>query len=229
MLPRTEKHHFLRRLHELVSPDRYLEIGVQTGTSLALAHDHTTVVGVDPAPQVDREVRRRPNVEIYPQTADDFFAGINRSHARTPAFDLAFIDGMHLIENVVRDLANVEEWMRPGGIIAIDDVLPYDPSIAGRVPLPGDWAGDVWKIWPILAKWRPDLTITMVDVAPTGLMVLQHLDPDNGPATLRGFYDAIIGTWMRDVDAQAWMRHGALEAGEAFAEIGKIYDQLNGG
>lgn len=228
MLPRTPKHDFLDALHGLVEPDRYLEIGVQTGTSLALARDYTNVLGIDPHPQLAREVARRPNTVVYPVTSDHFFANVTAAQLAAPV-DLAFIDGMHLIENVVRDLANVEEWMRPGGIIALDDVLPYDESIACRTPLPGDWAGDVWKLWPILTKWRPNLAVTMVDVAPTGLMVLQHLDPMNGPAVLRNWHQSIVDTWAREVPTQAWLHSGGLPPEEAYREIAKLHTELNGG
>jgi hypothetical protein len=222
-IPTTPRHEFLDRLHGLVEPDRYLEIGVQFGNSLWLTRDYTAAIGIDPHPMCEPP----PNATIYSLTSDDFFKATSPATLSQPV-DLAFIDGQHLIEYVVRDLANVEEWMRPGGIIAIDDVLPYSPDIATREQLPGDWAGDVWKLWPILAKWRQNLAITMVDVAPTGLMVLQRLDPVNGPAVLRNWHDAIAGTWAREVPAQTWMRNAGAPPDEAFAEIASLYDKLNG-
>lgn len=222
-IPITPKHEFLDRLHGLVEPDRYLEIGVQFGNSLWLTRDYTAAVGIDPHPMCGPP----PNATIYPVTSDDFFANVRPEQLAQPV-DLAFIDGMHLIEYVVRDLANVEEWMRPGGMIVLDDVLPYSPEIATRESLPGDWAGDVWKLWPILAKWRQDLHITMVDVEPTGLMVLQRLEPVNGPAVLRNWHDAIAETWAREVPAQTWMRHGGLDREAAFAEISTLYSKMNG-
>lgn len=221
-IPITPKHEFLDRLHGLVEPDRYLEIGVQFGNSLWLTRDYTAAIGIDPHPMCGPP----PNGEIITSTSDNYFA--RGAGLPQRLIDLAFIDGMHLIEYVVRDLANVEEWMRPGGLIVLDDVLPHDPAIATRESLPGDWAGDVWKLWPILAKWRPDLSVTMVDVAPTGLMVLQHLDPINGPAVLRHWHDAIAQTWAREVPAQTWMAHGGLTPDEAMLEITNTHHKLNG-
>lgn len=189
----TPKHHFLRVLHELLKPATYLEIGVQSGTGMAQVLPTTAAIGVDPEPwglAYTRLVNPATH-QIVPVTSDAFFADV------TPApIDFAFIDGMHLIEYVLRDFANCEERSASHGAIVVDDVLPYSAAIATREPLPGDWTGDVWKLWPILAKWRPDLHLTAVNVEPTGLLVVQGLDPVAGPATLREHYDQITFTWV---------------------------------
>ena len=133
---------------------------------------------------------------------------------------------MHHFEYALRDFINCEERGGPGGLIALSDVLPYSPEIARREPLLGEWAGDVWKLWPILAHWRPDLTITIVDVRPTGLMVVQGLDPVAGPARLRANYDAICNTWVRDIDAPDFTRIAALPPAVALEEIKKHRREL---
>ncbi len=218
------RHEFLAVLHEAFKPTTYLEIGVQFGHSLRLTLPPTQAARADPNPLCTPP----PNAEIYPFTSDEFFRlGIGEREFATQRVDFAFIDGMHLIENVLRDFTNCEEVAAPGGLIAIDDVLPYSPDIAGRTPLPGDWAGDVWKLWPILTKWRPKLKITMVDVEPTGLMIIQDLDPSDGPQLLRGFYDQIVATWATEYPLDQWVsdgnmrgRVGTLTPEQALHEIG---------
>lgn len=217
MLPRTPKHDFLAQLHRAIAPKRYLEIGVQTGTSLSVVGPGTAVVGIDPQPMLDPGFAP-PNMVVYPVTSDEFFRTVAPGQLAEPV-DFAFIDGMHLIENVLDDFANVEACMHPYGVIAIDDVLPYNDEIAHRVPLPGDWAGDVWKLWPILMKWRPDLRLTMIDIAPTGLLVAQRLDPVGGPQLLRAYRQAITDTWAREVPARQWLRHGALQPDAALEQV----------
>lgn len=195
----TPRHEFLAALHEAFRPATYLEIGVQFGHSLRLTLPTTLAIGVDPEPLCTPP----PNASILPVTSDRFFAELaaNLMHP----VDFAFIDGMHLVEAALRDLINCETYADPAGIIVLDDVLPYSADIAHREPLPGDWAGDVWKLWPILTKWRQDLKITMVDVEPTGLMVIQRLDPIEGPQLLNGYYDTIVDTWAVEVDrADEW-------------------------
>ncbi len=208
------RHEFLDQLHSLIRPKQYLEIGVQYGISLRLARPGTAAIGIDPDPRTAPP----PNGWIFPVTSDAFFADVPADVLAHP-IDFAFIDGMHLVEYALRDFINCEERSHPDAVIALDDVLPYSPDIAHREPLPGDWAGDVWKLWPILAEWRPDLKITMVDVEPTGLMIVQNLNPADGPRQLRADYDAICETWAREVDAYDVTTPGVLGPAAALEEI----------
>lgn len=174
VIPQTPRHDFLHELHKLLRPATYLEIGVQTGRGLAQALPETLALGVDPAPQISVPIVAESR--IYAMTSDEYFA---RPLTRHEVIDLAFIDGMHLVEYALRDFIGVERHARPDGrtVAVFDDVLPYSPDIAGREPLPGDWTGDVWKINGILNARRPDLTRILVDVAPTGALVVLGLNP----------------------------------------------------
>lgn len=164
------RHEFLRALHEKLKPKVYLEIGVQYGSSLVLAEGAEMAVGVDPEPLISMSANQRPNQQIFTMTSDDFFE--KRSFVLPPV-DLAFIDGMHLVEYAFRDWLNVQKVMRSGGVIVFDDVLPYNSAIADRVQPPGDWTGDVWKLYYILQDQNP----VLVDTFPTGAMVLLDVQP----------------------------------------------------
>lgn len=196
MVAQTPRHNFLRSLHELLQPATYLEIGVQTGRSLMQAGPRTYSVGVDPAPVVQVPIVG-PNI-IYPQTSDAFFAG-PRAAQHAP-YDLAFIDGMHLVENCLRDFMGVERHARPDRrtVAVLDDVLPYSADIAGRTPLPGDWAGDCWKVVNALQSTRADLRFILVDVAPTGALVVLGLDPAS--TMLTHVWEHLTEIYVRDMD-----------------------------
>jgi len=189
MIQQTLRHDFLHELHKLLRPATYLEIGVQTGRSLAQAVPPTVAVGVDPAPQISVDIPVR--YRIASMTSDEFFAESGAPGERLAPVDLAFIDGMHLIEYALRDFIGVERLARPDGrtVAVFDDVLPYTADIAGRTPLPGDWTGDVWKMIQILDRWRPDLTVLVVNVPPTGALVVLGLDPAS--TVLQGKYDEL--------------------------------------
>lgn len=193
------RHDFLRSLHELLRPATYLEIGVQTGRSLALAIPPTKAIAVDPEPQISVPIT--VPYALYPMTSDKYFhvdeiTGITPS-AHGP-IDLAFIDGMHLFEYALRDFMGVERHARPDGrtVAVFDDVLPYSPDIAGRTPLPGDWAGDVWKIVNALQSTRADLRFILVDVDPTGVLVVLNLDPAS--TTLSAVYEHLHAIYAND-------------------------------
>jgi hypothetical protein len=173
------RHEFLARLHHLLQPRFYLEIGVHTGESLNLASCPSW--GVDPAPLVRPTGQQR----IFPTTSDEFFhrpafEGEWRDRFGFPApLDLAFIDGMHLWEFALRDFGNIEKLSHGRTVIVLDDVMPYNQAIATRTQPPGDWTGDVWKTARFLEEERPDLSIMWVDTFPTGSLVVWDLNPSH--------------------------------------------------
>ena len=178
----------------MIRPRVYLEIGVHYGHSLALAVHSDTAIGIDPNPLIAPS----GNQVIHAITSDQFFTVRVDSWRRHIAdgspyipgwIDMAFIDGMHLFEYALRDFRNVEHYSKPGSIIVFDDVLPRNQAEASRTQPPGDWTGDVWRIIDHLLEFRPDLRLTLVDTDPTGLLVVQQLDPVDGyertPVVLR--------------------------------------------
>lgn len=165
----------LDRLHEHLRPRGYLEIGVADGHSLGLTRPGTVAVGVDPAP--GQEVAdRAPGRTVVTATSDAFFAGHRRADVLGDApLDLAFIDGLHLFEAALTDLAHVEAWSHPGTVALLHDCHPGDATMALRDRSTVAWAGDVWKVVACLREDRSDLTVTTVDVGPTGLAVITGL------------------------------------------------------
>ena len=162
----------LAALHQKLQPKVYLEVGVQFGPSLVLAEKCELAIGVDPNPLVDLTGNYRPNQQIAPMSSDEFF----KHQWGAPPIDLAFIDGMHLVEYVIRDWLNIQKLMRPGGVIVFDDVLPYNAAIATRTQPPGDWTGDVWRAFYILRD-QFGQEPWLVDTFPTGAMVLLDVEP----------------------------------------------------
>ena len=97
----------LLRFHEWLLPKSYLEIGVSTGASIVLAKSPTVAVGIDPNPQLLSAPRTV--CKIFPVTSDDYFAVRDPcSDLEAETVDLAFIDGLHLFEQVLRDFINIE-------------------------------------------------------------------------------------------------------------------------
>ena len=163
----------LAAIHERLQPELYLEIGVRDGGSLALAR--CPAVGVDPAPQVNEPA---DTATIHTATSDDFFA-YDADEALPQPPDLAFIDGLHLFEYVLRDFMNIERRAQPASLIVIDDLFPNHPAQGRRDRTTRVWTGDVWKILLCLREHRPDLTLLPLDSHPTGLLLVAGLDPTN--------------------------------------------------
>jgi hypothetical protein len=170
----VEFHDFLEQVHARLSPETYLEIGVRNGRSLALAR--CSSVGIDPTIELQYELA--PSVTLFEETSDDYFAtreALEPLGGRPLA--LALIDGMHLVENVLRDFIAVEKHSLWSTVVVIDDVLPRRSNEATRERGTRFWTGDVYKIAAILARHRPDLTCLMVATEPTGVLLVLGLDP----------------------------------------------------
>ena len=183
----------LGQLHGWLAPAAYLEIGVETGKTLALTREPTVAIGVDPRPVVG--VPLAATARVVTATSDDFFAGFDaardfgRSHV-----DLAFIDGLHTFDQVLRDFINVERVSAPGTVIVLHDVLPLDEATAGRERRTRFWSGDTWKALIALARLRPDLAIATIAARPTGLALVTRLDPGSGVLAER--FDGIVAELM---------------------------------
>ncbi|MGA2470992.1 MAG: methyltransferase domain-containing protein [Solirubrobacteraceae bacterium] len=182
----------LASVHETLQPRGYLEIGVRNGASLALAR--CPAVGIDPAP--DLTVALPPTTSVVELTSYEFFRALDGDLGLT--LDLAFIDGAHLIEEVLKDFIAVESLAHERAVIVIDDVLPAHPLQAQRRRATRVWCGDVWKIVGCLRRLRPDLTLTIVDAAPCALLVVSNLNPQD--RTLRQSYNPIVRC-LRESDA----------------------------
>lgn len=166
----------LRIVHENFKPRSYVEIGCRFGDSLILAE--CPAVGIDP----NMRLKHEPDpaaVKLFHETSDDFFEKQDLDCLLTPAYELAYIDGMHLAEYALRDFINLEKKATDGSMIMFDDILPRKQEYAEREPVVNAWCGDIYKVLRVLMKYRPDLTIQVFDVAVKGLGIVTGLDRNN--------------------------------------------------
>ena len=72
-------------------------------------------------------------------------------------FDVIFIDGMHQVEYVLKDINNSINILTKNGFIFIDDILPFNYNEQLKIPVKHyyengilkygeNWTGDVWKV-----------------------------------------------------------------------------------
>lgn len=171
----------LNLVHTRLKPKTYLEIGVAQGRSLALARSGTSAFGVDPATGSKEGIffhSPENTPHLFNLTSDDFFASCKLTGLfGQSAVDIAFLDGLHLFEQTLKDFINVERFSHSGSVIFIHDCLPVNSLVAERDRQSGFWVGDVWKIIPCLKAIRPDLDIVTLPVRPSGLAVIRNLDP----------------------------------------------------
>ena len=145
---------------------RYLEIGC-AGNELFDTVMATDKTGVDPA-----------RGGTHRMTSDAFFAAHPGER-----FDVIFVDGLHLYDQVRRDVVNALAALKPGGWIAIHDMLPRDwieehvPQISTRA-----WTGDGWKVaFELLASPGLEFRLIAID---HGVVVVRPVRTDAALADL---------------------------------------------
>ena len=134
----------------------YLEIGVKTGGNFSQIQAKRKI-GVDPTmgikltgiSKLKRYARKAvnnriymssKNVVLYQMTSDEFF-----SSEYVEPIGIAFIDGLHLFDQVIRDYLNVQNHLEPNGVVVLHDCLPASCLSATRERSSKHWNGDVWK------------------------------------------------------------------------------------
>jgi hypothetical protein len=214
----------LRALHRFLQPATYLEVGVRSGRSLALALPGTRAIGIDPELAIPAGFAAPGPTQFFHQSSDEFFA----AHSATERLgnlpiDLAFIDGMHLFEFALRDFINIERHCTRDSTVLVHDCYPVDAASAARERSTECWSGDVWKLIVCLRRHRPDLDVQVVKVEPTGLAIVRGLDP--GSTLLSERYEALLQEY-RDLPYTALEsdKDGALNAIEN--EWGPIVEVL---
>ena len=184
----------LADLHERLKPGWYLEIGTHRGMSLAQARGPS--IAIDPEFKIALDLfKSLPELHMFATTSDDFFA-TGYLERNAIAIDLAFLDGMHLFEFLLRDFVNAERAASRKGCITVHDCVPSNHLMAARdwdKARTRHWTGDVWKLLPILKQHRPDLEVTVLDSAPTGLVAITRLAPGN--EVLQRNMKQIVAEW----------------------------------
>jgi hypothetical protein len=197
----------IAEIHAHLKPKTYLEIGVHRGKTIALAGADTLTIGVDPEPRI--EVPLGPNVRIFTERSDTFFARSDLAEifGHRP-LDLAFIDGMHNFEFALRDFIGAERLAARRSTILVHDTFPLNRVTADRERATTFWSGDIWRMVLALKKYRPDLAIHTIATAPTGLTMIRGLDP--GSRVLGEQLEAIIAEFIA-------LDYSAIESDKAAA------------
>jgi len=137
----------------------YLEIGVRAPQACFNRIIAPHKDAVDPAPL-------RPGEINYPVTSDEFFSLIKGHDIK---YDIIFIDGLHLYEQVKKDIINSLNHLTDKGTILMHDCSP--PTIHHQrevyedysTPAGSDWNGTTWKAFVELRCTNPNLSMSVVD------------------------------------------------------------------
>ena len=107
--------------------ENYLEIGCDKDSNFSKIKVKNKI-GVDPL--------SGGNLKM---TSNDFFKN------NEIFFDCIFIDGLHIYEQVRKDILNSIKFLNPNGIVILHDCMPLKIWNQIVPKMYGHWNGDVWK------------------------------------------------------------------------------------
>jgi len=127
---------------------KYLEIGVQKKKQNfdKIVCDYKVCVDPD-----------KNSFSDYEMTSDEFF------YRNKEKFDIVFVDGLHLCEQVLKDLVNSIKCLNLNGIIVCHDLLPINEKEQLRQYNSNSWTGDCWKAWMYFKKRNNNIKSYIVD------------------------------------------------------------------
>ncbi|MGJ8593511.1 MAG: class I SAM-dependent methyltransferase [Aquaticitalea sp.] len=140
----------------IVNAQSYLEIGVRDPKKNFNRIECKYKISVDPGVEFEE------NPVDYKMTSDDFFQSIRNNESdldQNIKFDVIYIDGLHISDQVERDILNGLDFLSPDGVMILHDCNPptefhqreqYDFM---NSPARSFWNGTTWKAF---YKYRHD-------------------------------------------------------------------------
>ena len=135
-------------LNSIKAPEKkYLEIGVRNPDHNFNKINAKTKYSVDPG------IEFKDNPVDFPFTSDVFFEKLNNNAILSTniKFDVIFIDGLHLAEQVEKDIENSLKFLAEDGFIVLHDCNP-PTELSAREDyyfrfhcVMGFWNGTTWK------------------------------------------------------------------------------------
>ena len=151
-------------LSQLNRETTYLEIGVRN------PDDNFNKINSKIKFSLDPGVEFKSNPADFKLTSDAFFEQLNSNEilSSDTLFDVIFIDGLHLAEQVDRDILNSFKFLKPDGYILMHDCNPptewhaREDYYFNMTPAKGYWNGTTWKAF---VKWRsnPEIQSCCID------------------------------------------------------------------
>lgn len=142
----------------------YLEIGVRNPV------DNYDKIKAETKYSVDPGIEFEENPVDFKMTSDVFFDQLREGKilSKDLKFDVIFIDGLHLAEQVDRDITNALDFIKDDGFIVLHDCNPPSEWHAREEhnyrisPAEDYWNGTTWKAF---YKWRcnPDVYSCCID------------------------------------------------------------------
>lgn len=165
----------------------YLEIGVRNPAMNFDRINCEKKYGVDPG------IEFKENPVDFKMTSDAFFSKLSKGEILDPdtRFDVIFIDGLHLADQVLKDIHNAIKFLKENGFIVLHDCNPPTEYHAREdhnfvtSPARNIWNGTVWKAFYRM-RFNTEVSSICIDTdwgvgIISKLKISDHLKEDYNP------------------------------------------------
>lgn len=171
--------HIINALLKQTQKRRYLEVGVRN------LEDNFNRIQADFKVCVDPGYEAKVNYATYPVTSDQFFDQLFGEELKIEhrQFDVIFLDGLHLADQLYRDIRNALKAIADPGFIVLHDCNPPTlhharENFRDQSPATGYWNGTCWKAYQRI-RTETDKKCFVVDVDWGVGVIVNH---DENPA-----------------------------------------------
>lgn len=158
------RYHIINALLQNTKQKRYLEVGVRNLEDNFDRIEADFKVCVDPGYEAD------VNHATFPMTSDEFFDQLlNRKlQVEHQEFDVIFLDGLHVADQLYRDIRNALKIVAATGYIVLHDCNPPTlhhsrENFRDQSPATNYWNGTCWKAYQRI-RTETDKRCFVVDV-----------------------------------------------------------------
>lgn len=151
-------------LQQFKRPTRYLEIGVRNPL------DNFAKINASQKHSVDPGVEFKPNPVDFKLASDEFFEQLGAGKLLSQDFkwDVILIDGLHLADQVDRDISNALRHIADDGFVVLHDCNPPTEWHAREnyaydlTPARVMWNGTTWKAL-FRQRFNPEVSVLCID------------------------------------------------------------------
>lgn len=211
----------VRRLVAHYDEPRYLEIGVCEGRTFDRV-PAAVKVAVDPEFRFDHTAAERlaPGISYHQITSDEYFGTVAEPDAQ---FDVIYLDGLHTVEQTLRDLLNALPHLQPQGVLVIDDVRPptdlaairdrqefFEVRAAQGRDDETAWMGDVFRLVYFIETFCQQLSFRVISNNHGQAVVWRHRRPQVRERLLAEVGGLTFDQMARDEDAMRLAPFGEI-------------------
>lgn len=168
----------------------YLEIGVRN------PDDNFNKIQSNKKYSVDPGIEFKENPVDFKVTSDVFFERLRKGEylSNSIKFDVIFIDGLHLAEQVEKDIENALEFIKEDGFIVLHDCNPPSEWHAREAhnyvisPAGQQWNGTTWKAF-LKTRYRTDVYSCCIDTDWGIGIVSKKINLGNPPLVKNDFFE----------------------------------------